>query len=414
MEYSEKIKAKKVFIDKIIIVILHTYILSIPFSTGLCRFLPVVAFLLWFFSSYYMGLKNLLKEYPLFKYIGIFVLYIIFSLMWSDSLHDGFKEIEDYLYWVVLVVFATVVSKENYKQFLLSFIISSLFSLLIAYGIMFEILEPINKFPIYWFLDSIDYSIFLALASMATFYFILFAKQTFLKKIIFVLLFFILINMLFFSDGRTGQYGFFIAFMYLLINYFELSLKSKFTAATIFIIFISLILILNTSAYNRLMMGISDIQKGISTKYFNTSLGVRYITAKIAFDSSLDQPVLGHGIGDDYAEYIEKINTDYSEYSSFLLRENRYMNYRPHSQYMFVSYRLGAIGLILFILILYKMYRLEIDSVSYAKIFRSILIILIFSMLFNNVLKSTLTTAMFLVFIGIAIGLSKKSLEKQF
>ena len=109
MEYSEKIKAKKVFIDKIIIVILHTYILSIPFSTGLCRFLPVVAFLLWFFSSYYMGLKNLLKEYPLFKYIGMFVLYIIFSLMWSDSLHDGFKEIEDYLYWVVLVVFALAI-----------------------------------------------------------------------------------------------------------------------------------------------------------------------------------------------------------------------------------------------------------------------------------------------------------------
>jgi len=76
-----------------------------------------------------------------------------------------------------------------------------------------------------------------------------------------------------------------------------------------------------------------------------------------------------------------------------------------------VSYRLGLVGFVLFLLLLYKMYSLNILETEYNKLFTSIMLVLTFSMLFNNVLKSTLTTAMFLVFIGIAIGLSRKNIH---
>ena len=256
-------------------------------------------------------------------------------------------------------------------------------------------------------------SIYLCLSSLILFYLILNVKSSTNKKIIFIFIFIVTVYMLFESNGRTGQYSFLIGMLYFLLKYFNLNKKVKIISSMIFILLICGIYIFNDSAQKRFLSAISDINTVINENNYNSSLGIRYITFKIAFDSSLKEPFLGHGIGDNYQEYIKLIETKYNEYNEFLITDEKLIRYRPHSQYAFVSYRLGLVGFILFLLLLYKIYNLDILEAEYDKLFKSIILVLSFSMLFNNVLKSTLTTAMFLVFIGIAIGLSRKKTKPK-
>lgn len=405
------ISEKKVYIDKVLIFLLHIFILVIPFSTALSRTSSILVFLFWLFSSYYINFKTVLEEFPIFKYIIVFVTYILISLFWSDSVNAGIKEIEDYIYWIVLVPFATIVTKYNYKYFLYSFIFASFISLFISYGLQFNIIHPINKFPIYWFLDSIDYSIYLCLSSLSLFYLILTLKSSTTSKIILIAIFLITVNMLLESDGRTGQYSFFIGMLYFLFQYFDVNKKIKIISSVMFVLLVFGAYAFNDSAQKRFLSAINDIKILINKDNYNSSLGIRYVTAKIALDSSSQKPLFGHGIGDDYQEYITLIQTKYKKYNKFLMTDEKLIKYRPHSQYAFVSYRLGLVGFVLFLLLLYKMYSLNTLETEYNKLFTSIMLVLTFSMLFNNILKSTLTTAMFLVFIGIAIGLSRKNIH---
>lgn len=395
-------------VDKLIIILLNIYILAIPYSTGLLRFIPIFTIFLWFFSSFYRSPKKLLDEFPIFKYIGIFILYLTVTLLWSKSLHAGLKELEDYIYWSILIVFATVVNKNNYQYFLYSFVLTSFVSLFIGYGLLFDFIQPINKFSIFWYLDYIDYSIFLSLGSLIVVYMFLYKKN--ISKVLLSIVLLVLFYMLFNSMGRSGQYSFLIASSFMLFNYFGITFRNKILVISILILSVLTMFYTIPSFNKRVLSSISDIELAAQDNRLNTSLGIRFITAKLALQASIKSPILGYGIGDTYEAYLQEVAE--SRYK-FLYRGGPKTDaYHPHCQYMFVLYRSGFIGLFLFLLMLYKLYTLEIKNNSYIYFHRAMLFVLIFTMLFNNVLKASQTTAMFLTLIAIGIGLSKKSFKQ--
>lgn len=395
-------------VDKLIITLLNIYILAIPYSTGLLRFIPIFTIFLWFFSSFYRSPKTLLDEFPIFKYIGIFILYLTVTLLWSKSLHAGLKELEDYMYWLVLIVFSTVINTKNYKYFLYTFVLTSFISLFIGYGLLFDFINPINKFQIFWYLDYIDYSILLSLASLIVVYMFIYNKYAgrLLLSIIFIALFYMLFN----STGRTGQYAFLIASSLMLFNYYGVTIKTKVLVAIMLVLSVFTIFYTMPSFNKRVQLSISDIELAAQSSTLNTSLGIRFITAKLALEASIKRPIIGYGIGDTYEAYLKEVAE--SQYG-FLYRGGPKTDaYHPHCQYMFVLYRSGFVGLFLFLVMLYKLYFLEIKNNSYIYFHRAMLFVLIFTMLFNNVLKASQTTAMFLTLIAIGIGLSKKSFKQ--
>ena len=356
-------KLKPLNFEQISYYSLIVFALTLSLSRASISFLVFWFLLLVILKRDYKSSFNIIKDNKIFLYIALFLGYIILSSLWSDYEEDTFSLLNKYFYWIIIPCIVILFKKEWLYKILNAFLFGMFISEIISYGIYFEILTgfnggPLNPSP---FMLTIHYSVFLAFTSLVLLYRFLFENESLKVKVILFSFFLMTTTNLMISTGRTGQLAFFVTLFIVFIIKYRVSLKSI-ILSVVFAVTISLV------AYNSLDLfkkrvdaAISDVQNVVLEKDFESSWGIRAGFWIVTYDSLKESPIFGHGLG-DYSKSAKQM-IEKHEYLYFSKYVSEFISdYHYHNQYLMLLVDSGVIGLFLFLLLCYKMYRLKIDD----------------------------------------------------
>lgn len=388
-------------------------LIMFAFTLSLSR-AAISFFIVWFvilvlLKKDYKNSFQVLKENKIFTYIGLFFLFIFLSTLWSEDIENMIRHLRLYSYWIIVPCIVILGKKQWIYQILNAFLIGMFISEILSYGIFFELWSidgssPNQPSP---FMTTIHYSVFLAFTSLILLYRFLF-ENTELKLKISLFLFFILTTInLMISTGRTGQLAFFITLFVVFVIRYKISIKTFLLSS---ILFISIVFI----SYNglnlfkmRIDASISDVKNVVSNQNYATSWGLRAGWWILAFDALKEKPFLGYGLGDykiAAKEMIEKHDYPFMDQKvKDFLTSHHY-----HNQYLMIVVEGGLIALSLFLLFIYKMFRLNIDDLEIKHIGIIGITVLLIAFIGDPLLFLQFPLVLFLFIMSIIILSAKK------
>jgi len=353
---------KKISFESVSYYSLLVFAFSMPLSRASNSFFVFWLVLLVLFKGNYKASWNTLKENKIFLYILFFVGYMYLSAFWSYDTQKALSYIRMQSYWILIPSFVLLAKKEWVYSILNFFLLGMLLSEILAYGIFFDVWSINGHGPDYPspFMMHIHYSVFLAFTSLILLYRFLFEESSWKVKLPMLIFFLMTTTNLMISTGRTGQLAFFLTLFVVFFIRYKVSIKTFFIST---IVMSSIIL---TSYHTlplfqkRADMAISDIKK-ISQHNFNSSFGLRAAWWIVTYDALHEKPLFGYGLGSHKVAAKEMLNKhDYQGLSkplkSFLVESHF------HNQYLMIVVQGGLVGLFLFFLLLYKMYRLNMED----------------------------------------------------
>lgn len=387
------------------------YAFSLPFSHIFPVFTaPYIMLTFWFFEGNLHKKIRQIYEIKAFRYLFLLFLLHVISLFWSEDLHEGVRILKIYFSIIVaLFVFYTSIQSKYRKWILYGFLSAMFISEVIVYGVYFEFWHfegvlPTNPSP---FMHHISYSIFLAVTIFLLLWQILDRTLHPLLRILETLFLISSTINLFMNVGRTGQLGFAIAFFVFIIIYFKLSIKS-------FILTLSILLTLFYGAYevspnfqSRIHQAKQDIEN-ILNKNYSGSWGLRIVMKKVGWEILQDHPLLGVGAGDVKKEFQAYLKNSNFPSGGFLSRLGH-----VHDQFFQIALQTGIIGLFIFVLFLYNLFRIHIDDPLAKAIYFAILTVFIVSF-FTDMSIKKFSGHLFAFLLGYFLNfqISKESYEK--
>jgi len=335
---------------------------SMPLSKASNSFFVFWLLLLVLFKGNYKSSWNTLKENKIFLYIALFVGYMYLSAFWSSDTQKALSYLRMQSYWILIPSFVLLAKKEWIYSILNFFLLGMLLSEILAYGIFFELWSINGRGPEYPspFMMHIHYSVFLAFTSLILLYRFLFEESSWKVRLPMFVFFLMTTTNLMISTGRTGQLAFFLTLFVVFFIRYKISIKTFFISILVMssIVFTSY----NTLSLfqKRADMAISDIKK-ISQHNFNSSFGLRAAWWIVTYDALQEKPLFGYGLGSHKVASNQMLNKhDYKGLSKplqeFLVKSHF------HNQYLMIAVQGGLVGLFLFFLLLYKMYRLKMED----------------------------------------------------
>ena len=385
------------------------YAFSLPISRAGISLGTALLFILWLVEGNFKEKFTLLTQNKVILAVTAFILFSAFSLFWSSDPALGSNALRKYWYLLPLLVFATSIRKEYLSKILSAFLFGMLISEIISFGVFFEWwtfknATPLNPTP---FMHHIQYSMFLALTALLLLnrYFF----ETSNKWKIFYFIYFLTVTTnLFINGGRTGQLAFVISIF--VLGFYNIKNKVK----AFFIMFLLSMLIMVT-AYNfsqvfkvRLDKGIYEVSKLLNDdkNKYSGSLGYRFAVWHEAIVTIIpEHPIVGVGMGDEMhviEENIEKNN--YGEVYKYALQFMIKYNY--HNAYIHYTVQLGIIGLFLYLLIFYNIFRLEILDKEFSNTRYMFILVFCISSLFDVAFTVQFPLALFALFVGLFIAVS--------
>ncbi|TLS72923.1 O-antigen ligase family protein [Aliarcobacter thereius] len=386
------------------------FALTLPLSRSAVSFFIFWFLLLVIVKKDYKNSFGILKENKIFIYLGLFILYIFVSSLWSEYERDTLGYLRKYFYWIIVPSIVILTKKEWLYKILNTFLVGMFISEIISYGIYFEFWSfdgssPSQPSP---FMLTIHYSVFLAFTSLVLLYRFLFEKTSLKAKIV-LFLFFIMTTMnLMISTGRTGQLAFFVTLFLVFIIKYRVSIKMLFLSI---LLFFSIFFV----AYNgldlfkqRVDSAISDIQKVVINRDFESSWGIRAGFWIVSYDAFKEAPILGHGLGEH--NYIAKNMLEKYEYLYFSEYVKKFISeFHFHNQYLMLLVEGGFIALFLFLLFVYKFYVLKIDDIELKHISIIGITIFLISFIGEPLLFLKFPQILFLFIVSFAIVASTKA-----
>jgi O-antigen ligase len=311
-------------------------------------------------------------------------------------------------YWMAIFVIATKFRKEYFNITITMFLCGMFISEVISYGIFFELWNyknvlPQNPSP---FMIHIEYSLFLALASLLLLRRILFDKCSKMHKFLYILFFLTVTGNLFLTNGRTGQVAYIFGIIVMVTFYYKISIRSFIVSLLLLVSIFTIAYNSSKTFHNRSNQTFDSIYKIYNHNDFNSSLGIRVAYWVVTYDIFKKYP-LGVGLGD----YMDTIKTQLedNEYLYFAQSVKEFMSTsHPHNQYLLIILQMGVIGIAVFIIIIFNLFSLELEKKikSIAIIFYTIFFISSFA---EPLLLKQFTSALFVLFTGMFIALSTQN-----
>lgn len=360
-------------IEYSLLFVLIVFAFIMPISADLGRKVLTVAFIILIPILDYKKIYTIIKNNTYIKYITIFILFCILSMLWTEDYDEGKRIIRTILrYWYIpTIVLISIINKENIKYVIAAFLSGMIINHLISYAIYFFKIKTIFSFqlvgtelnPVVFQASHMEYSVYLAFTSLILFYYSL--KYEYYKfKIPLFVLSLSMITVLFLLFGRTGQVSFIITSTILILIYFKKNIK------LIILSFLGLIGIFYI-AYNngitfkdRVNQAIIEL-KQVTNSTYNTSIGVRLSAYRIIpeiIDST--NIFIGVGIGDS-RNITYEINKKLYD-NAFDVQKGKL-----HESFLTIFHALGIVGLFLFTYSLYYLCRLkgkdkDVNFIKYA------------------------------------------------
>jgi len=398
---------KSLSIDKYINYTFVLYAFFIPISRSGIVFTSILLILFWFFTDNFKKKLISLKSNKVVQHLTLLIAFALLSLFWTDDVGSGINYIIRFWYLLPILVIATAVQKEYIPSAISAFLAGMFISEVLSYGLFFELWtlnhgSALDPSP---FMNHLQYSMFLAFASLLLLNRFFFETQ-FKYKIFYFLYFLVVTSNLFLNGGRTGQ----IAFIISLFVVGFLNIKNKILA---FLSMLLLIIVIFNTAYqvspifnSKVNLTTTSISSVENKNFFCTSIGVRFAQWIVGIEIFLDNPVAGVGISKNtntMKQYIDNSHPD-------KICAKTLPNY--HNYYIQMAVKLGAIGLFLYLMIFYSLLKLNIKDKQYANLMIIFVTVYSISSMFENMFHQQFSEAIFALFVGIFIAKSNNKKDK--
>ncbi len=355
---------------------------TLPLSKAAISLFIIIIPLVWMIEGNYGVKFEKLKSNPLITVFFFYLLLSILSLLWTDDIVRGLSDLKKLLYFLTACVIFTSLKKEDIQKVITAFLLGMFISELVSYGIYFELIDFKDKLaqnpsP---FMHHMYYSVFLVLASLILLNRIFSKSYTQKEKIIFLIFFITITGNLFIGIGRTGQIIFLVGVIITTLLNFRVSIKSL-------AISLSIVFIIFFSAYNLSQNFESRVERSatevteILNMNLNTSWGIRVAYWITTYNILIQNP-FGIGYGDYLNATKDELNIA-NKYDYLTLKTKKFMIlHHPHNQFLLILLQTGIIGLLLFLLFIYRLMTLNIKDRELKNlniIFTSIIIISCFA-----------------------------------
>ena len=389
----------------------------VSFSPSIGKILVNNMFYVWLLTLNFRKIFYYLKSNKIFLFIIIFFILITFStFITPTTIYNNYDNLVKYFLLPILIL-TTSIKTEYIKYFIIAFIGGMFINELISYGIYFEFIK--DKFlgfaingnksnPVPYLTSHIEYTQFLSLAVIMSLFTIFKIKNNFIRLILVVFSITMVTN-LFLTTGRTGQFTLLMTSIFLTIIYFKNNIKYIFYSFLTLSIVFMLGFNFSSNVNTRLKQGFNDIERVIKEKDYNTSWGIRLTSYIIIPDIIKNEKFsLLYGFGycavDKEIQQIQtKVIGDYME--------SQYGHL--HNTYITIFAALGLIGLIIFLMIWYYLFKVKIEEYYLNYIRYAFLLVITFGGFSSELFWQREIMLLSSIFISIIIYVSSKNEKEQ-
>jgi len=333
---------------------LYVFLLPWNFFNGMFSNLTIVMLIWWLIigkkEGYFSKLKTIFYNKALTASL-FFVLYTWLSLLWSDHIEIGLKELNYYKFYIIIIlVFFSVFNKNDVKiafyVLVFSFGLYAIFSLMI-YLELFSI--KLDKGKISNENDPrgiLPYAVVTFYMGLGAIYAIYFFIKEINKKLKYLFLFISIICFcaLIVNNGRMAQVSFIITTIILLIyNIKHLYKYKKILISSVLIIILGIFSLYNSNKLDRYFKGINELQDSYENKIYEGSWGARLFFIKAGIELIPKNLLFGAGVGDGLYEFKE-----YQKENKEVLKHRIVSKY--HNQHLDLLANFGIFGYLIFLM----------------------------------------------------------------
>lgn len=358
-------------------------------------FLILILFL--FRGKYYTYFRSSLRDPLVLAFTLYFIVHVIWLFGTNDYTHAS-KRVHDASFLLFPLLFSSFIDKRYISRIFYAFLLGMAFSIIVSFGLYFELIPPqpfdgsgqgtsANPTPIY---NHAMYGFMLAITSALSLQRIYFEKIIYLK-VVFTILFIASSINVFIILSRLGY------IIYLVIIVFTLAFIFRkrvaiFVLASTLITTITFILASNFSANfnNRIQYALNSIQSIYKADDYSSSIGERYAIYSSSIMLIQNNHLLGLGTGDDIEATKRALHDKYPE-----IDEKTQSLQHLHNEFLSAFLQFGWIGLLLFLNIIYQMFRynnIAIEKRNATKILGIAILLLSTTEIFVIGLGALLTT----------------------
>ncbi len=348
--------------DRVTLASLVLFALLLPFSKAAISFFSIWLPLLLVARRNYTHTLQSLRSTPIFFLFGLFFTYFFLTILWSTNFAAGLDQIRKYSYIFILIPVLYCLMRRDWIVYIYAALMFSLsVSAALSLGHYFEWWSikgapSLNSSP--W-MNSIHYSVFMAILSIFSCYMLFFVKTDKRLKLLFLFVLVLGIGALLLSTGRTGQLGFVVALLVLCFLKYKDNLKYLILAMSSLVVLMAGAYLLVSPFQKRVEQGVGDLKVLHQKGDFNTSWGLRVGFWVVGYEIFKESPFFGAGIGDymvaarkvlDEQDLVNKRAKNFLSTSHF------------HNQYLMFLVQGGLVALGLFLMLLYRLFVLPVEN----------------------------------------------------
>lgn len=340
------------------LVLAYAFVLTFP--TDLKRIVAILLILFWITDRTKYDFK--LPKINLFKAFGLFILISLISYFWSDvTIKEAFSYIKRYWYFLPAFVMFKYLKDEYVKYALSFFLLGMLISEILSYGNYFSFWQigfgSPNDPTV--FMQHTLYGIFLTVTAYILLAMIFNSNN--IKEKIYYSLFFITVTInLLINSGRTGYFTFFLGSVVIAFFIIKPKIKNILLFIITFICILSLAYFNSSNFKKRVHQIEYDISKITKNYNFNSPVGARIGFWVIGKETIEKNPILGVGIANNINyknQLIQKMPPENQAKFSLVKRLEHY-----HNNHLTILTQYGIIGYLLFLYMLYIIFKIHIKD----------------------------------------------------
>jgi len=348
LEITKETPLKKLFSPgQLLNYLFILYAFLLPIARAGLSLGAAIMLVLWILEGDLKRKIDDIKKNRVLMILGIYVVYMVLTLLWSENRDAGIKEIANYFIYFPIAFFVYTSIKKEYIFYVLSAFLAGMFlSEIISYGIFFEIwhkkgVSPTDPTP---FMHHIMYSIFMAFTALLLLNRLFLETFSMKEKLVLILFFLSVTGNLFLNGGRTGQLAFLLSLSILVFLHFKVTWKTVLLSMVSTTAIISLAYLLSPTFSKRVQSAANDITDIVQKKNFSSSWGTRMAFILAGIEVFKQHPILGVGAGsvnDALRKEAARLGPEISK--------GVHSQSHPHDQYLFTTLQGGIVALVLLI-----------------------------------------------------------------
>lgn len=372
---------------------------SLPLYRAWVSLAAVLILLLWFFQDRVKDRAAKLGRHPLTLAILFFLALNLLSLLWSEDPVGGFEYWRKYLYLLLAPAIASSLRPSFARRALVAFLAATALSVammpvVIIGNLHIRHTHPGNPSAT---MSHLDYSLVLATAGVLILVCLSQMKLRRRQRVLWILLFCVVIGGLLLNIGRSGQFAF-VATLAVLVPF--LLRRRSWSVRIAVLIAVTTALVTAyfavTPFRQRVESAVVELHDAVVEHRIDTNQGKRVAAMVVSLDIVRSHPVLGTGIGGNMPEFRRLLETEYPQFRDAV-------GWYPHlhNQYIQVTTELGFVGLIALLTIFGTFFTGKVRNIEFQSAAVAVGSVYFFACFADPFLHKQLPVALFALAAGI-------------